>query len=283
MVTAFRPDHRLGDVVASALRQCARVVVVDNTPDGAPGAREVLTHREPSVLLVRTGRNEGLAAALNRGVQAAGDADVLFLDQDSVLPGDLVDRLERHLADPGVGIAAPAPWDAAAGRYLDPRTSRRPPVADLPVVITSGMLVARRALDVVGRLREEFFVDCVDQDLCLRVRAAGLRVVQDRTVHLPHSLGDTRWVGVGPLRLRSTSHPTWRLYWMVRNGTVLARERWRTEPRWVATSLALTGYVAVTVALVEPPRLRRLATMARGARDGATGRTDRRMLPVGAP
>lgn len=282
VITAFRPDARLTEVVGRATEQCDRVIVVDNTPRGEPGA-DAWFPDDGAVRLTRPGVNEGLAGALNRGVKLAGDATaLLLLDQDSAPPDGLVERLARHLVDDGIGIAAPAPWDADATRYLDPRASRRPVVADLPVVITSGMLVRRAVLDAVGPFREDFFVDGIDQDFCLRVRRAGWRVVQDRSVLLPHHLGDTRWRGRGALRLRSTQHPTWRLYWTARNTMVLARENWRREPRWVLTALALLGYVAVTVALFEPPRLVRLRRLTHGARDGCRGRVDPTQVP-GAP
>lgn len=282
VVTAFRPGPGLADVVAAASAQCARVVVVDNTPPGEPCAAELLGQR-PGLVVERSPENLGLAAALNRGVALAGDAAVLLLlDQDSAPPKDLVPRLARHL-DGTVRVATPAPWDATAGRYLDPRAARRPVVADVPVAITSGMVVDRSVLAEVGPFREEFFVDCVDQDFCLRVRRAGGRVVQDRSVRLPHSLGETRWRGWGPLRLRSTQHPTWRLYWATRNGVVLARENLRREPVWALTSIALMAYVALTVALFEPPRLARLARMARGVRDGLRGRVDDSQRPGGRP
>lgn len=301
LVTAFRPDERLAAVVRSAAEQCAGVVVVDNTPLGEPGAEPLLAglrspgaaddaDQAPSagtgpVRVERSGRNLGLAGALNLGLTLAGDADaLLLLDQDSVLPAGLVAALGAHLvADATIGIATPTPWDADADRFLDPRAARRPQLADLPVAITSGMLVRRAVVDQVGAFREDFFVDCIDQDYCLRTRRAGWRVVQDRDVRLPHSLGETRWRRFGPVRLRSTQHPTWRLYWAARNGVVLARESWRREPLWVATSLALLGYVAVTVLLYEPPRAARLARMARGARDGWSGRTDPAQRPGGAP
>lgn len=281
IVTAFRPDQRLAAVVTSARAQCDLVLVVDNTPAGEPGAEQLLSG-EDRVVVERSGRNLGLAGALNLGVDRAGAAAAyLLLDQDSVVPDGLVDRLDAHLTDASIGVATPVPWDATADRPLDPRAAHRPELADLPVAITSGMLVRAETLADVGSFREDFFVDSIDQDFCLRVRRAGWRVVQDRRVRLPHSLGDTRWRGWGPLRLRSTSHPTWRLYWTARNGVVLARENWRAEPLWVATSLALLGYVAVTVLLFEPPRLTRLARMARGARDGWSGRTDHRQRPGG--
>jgi rhamnosyltransferase len=283
VLTAFGPDERLRVVVDEAARQCAQVIVVDNTPLSRPGAETLLEPRS-GLIMVRNSDNVGLAAALNRGIGLADPAAdrVLLLDQDSAIPDGLVASLSAHLdADPRIGIASPAPWDETAGRYLDPRASSRALVSDLPVVITSGMVIRRRALDEVGLLRTDFFVDSIDQDLCLRMRGRGWRVVQDRRVHLPHSLGETQWHGWGPLRLRATHHPTWRLYWVARNSVVLVRESWRREPAWCAVSLALLGYWALTIVLFEPPRWSRLATLLRGCRDGWTGRTDRDQMPDG--
>lgn len=284
VLTAYEPDARIRDVVAAASRECGQVIVVDNTPEPQPGARAVLAPA-PDLTIVRNGANVGLAAALNHGIGlAASDFDaVLLLDQDSTVPDGLVSELRSLLdGDSRIGIASPAPWDATTRRYLDPRASRRPEVADVPVVITSGMVIRRSALADVGPLRVEFFVDCIDQDLCLRMRRHGWRVVQDRRVRLPHSLGDTRWHGWGPLRLRATHHATWRLYWAARNGVVLARENWRSEPAWSALSIGLLAYWALTVVLFEPPRRLRIGTLVRGARDGWTGRADLTQLPRGA-
>lgn len=285
VVTAYRPGHQLAGVVAAATAQVDVVVVVDNTPTGTPGAAELL---EPSdrVDIVSMGYNSGLAAALNTGVaRYAGSERVLLLDQDSSIPPDLVERLGARLEeDPRIGVVAPAPWDAGAARYLDPRASGRPVLADLGAVITSGMLVRRRVLDEVGGFREDFFVDCVDQEFCLRVRSAGWRVTQDRSVLLPHELGETRWHGWGPLRLRATHHATWRLYWIGRNSAVMLREHGRSAPAWSLQWLAIVAYWALTIVLFEPPRWERLGTLVGGLRDGARGRpVPGRHRPQGPP
>src|SRR5260221_5523065 len=225
LATAFHPDGRLADVVEAALKSCAEVVVVDNTPAGQPSAAEAVADLA-GVRVLRDGRTVGLAAALNRGLrEVSPQADaVLFLDQDSVLTPDLVEGLAAHLADPSVAIAAPAPWDAVQGRFYEPGTDRRPDVADRDTVITSGMLVGRSTLAELGTpavlgtlgtaeggpFREEFFVDHVDNDFCLRVRATGARIVQDKRWKLEHSLGVREQHKVGGATVASSRHPVWR-------------------------------------------------------------------------
>ena len=229
-------------------------------------------------------RSLGSAGALNLGIRemAPGSTAVLLLDQDSVLSGELVGLLAAHLADPSIGAAAPAPWDAARGSYIDPRTVLRPEVADRDAVITSGMVVRRSLLADLGGFRDDFFVDCVDQDFCLRLRRRGMRIVQDRRVRLPHVLGDVRAHRFLIGHVRVTHHPRWRLYWVIRNGVLLVKENLRRSPVWCLTSVLIMVRWALLTALYEKPRGARLRAMWHGLRDGLKGRTSADYLPAGS-
>ena len=290
VATAFHPDERLTAVVEAALKSCERVVVVDNTPGDGPFLADTLRDRA-GVTVLRDGRNRGLAGALNAGVDellavehgGVGRPDLLlFLDQDSVLSEDLVLGLAQHLTDPSVGIAAPAAWDERQGRYYEPGADKGPDVADRDTVITSGMLVRRDVLTEVGRFRTEFFVDHVDNDFCLRVRAAGYRVLRDKRQKLAHSLGQRNQHKLPGLSVSSSRHPTWRLYWIARNGTVLIREHRKDAPLWTRNTAAYLVWWFGLRTAIEAPRGPRAMAMLRGFRDGMRGRTSRRYLPPGA-
>lgn len=272
VTTWFHPGEEALAGVQDALRECDLVVVVDNTPgDGAS-----LRHRLPSeVVYLGGGRNRGLAGALNEGVRRLPPAVdiVLVLDQDSRMPAGMVASLLGHLSVPGVALAAPAPWDEVEGRLVEPRAVHGRSVARVDVVITSGMLLRRDVLESLGLFREEFFVDGVDQDLCLRLRRAGWAVVQDRTVLLGHRLGALRWHRVLGFAVRASHHESWRLEGAACNSTVLIREHFRTSPRWAAVGVCQLVYWFLTVLAFEPPRLRRAALFLRGVRHGARSAT----------
>jgi len=110
LVTAFHPDSRLGDLVQSALRQCSRVVVIDNTPTGQPGAASVLDPHE-LVQVELTGQNLGLAGALQ--------------------PGSRTCRRLRRRAAAGPGLRAPERFGRAPGPAprRDARRRHRHPCA----------------------------------------------------------------------------------------------------------------------------------------------------------
>jgi rhamnosyltransferase len=281
LVTAYHPDDRLAAVVESALLTCSGVIVSDNTPATSPSAAEKLD--DPRVTVLRTGFNRGLAAALNSAAdELPPDTDVvLLLDQDSVLPPDLVPALASHLADASIGVIAPNPWDTAHGGSYE-KAAAGQALVDRYGVMTSGMLVRRDCLRTVGRFREEFFVDWVDFDFCLRVHDNGFRVVQDTAVLLPHSLGDRREHRIGPWRTHVLHYPVWRHYWIARNSTVLARERRAKDWRW---SLGAVRYLArwtVKTALFERQRWGCLTALLAGTRDGIAGRHRQTYVPGGA-
>jgi rhamnosyltransferase len=282
VVTAYHPDDRLAAVVESALLTCTGVIVSDNTPASSASAAEKLD--DPRITVLRNGSNQGHAAALNAAVEKlpADTAFVLFLDQDSVLPQALVPALSAHFADEHIGVVAPTPWDAAHGGTYERAAETGPVVADRDGVMTSGMLVRRNCLDAVGRFREDFFVDWVDFDFCLRARNAGFRVVQDTSVLLPHSLGDRREHRVGFLRTHVLHYPAWRHYWVARNSTILAREQLRGNRRWALSAVLYLTRWTVNTALFEAKRRTHVAALLRGFFDGMTGRVSAKYLPAGS-
>lgn len=282
VATAYHPDDRLAAVVESALETCTHVVVVDNTPGTEPTVADKISDSRVKVL--RSGQNVGLAAALNAGIRELPEdiEAVLLLDQDSVLPGDVVTALAAYLDDPTIGIAAPTPWDAAHDSSYDTLAALRSEVADRTDVITSGMLVRRSALAQVGSFREDFFVDFVDIDFCLRLRRSGLRIVQDQRLKLPHSLGDRRVHGLGPLRIQVVHYAPWRLYWIARGASTLLRENLRRDPKWALKAVLFLASWSWRTAAFEDTRTRHVAALARGMRDGLFGRVSLRYLPEGA-
>ncbi|MFD0630757.1 glycosyltransferase [Catenulispora yoronensis] len=227
--TAYHPDHRLAAAVESALLSCSSVIVVDNTPGGGSTAPELAG---PRVTVLAHGRNVGLGAALNLAVrELPSDAEaVLFLDQDSELPPEIVPGLVADLADPAVGIAAPSPWDPRHQRYYCSDARRNDSVSDEEAVITSGMLVRREVLEKVP-FDEDMFIDWVDVAFCLAVKRAGWRIVIDWRLRLPHEIGACEVHTRFGRTVHYSHYPAWRLYWIGRNVSILHRGHFAGRPR----------------------------------------------------
>lgn len=287
IVTAYHPDELLRGVVESALASCASVIVADNTPAPADGSERpdpLGGHRDPRVTVLGDGRNLGLAAALNNGLAALPDGTdaILFLDQDSVIPDGLIEGLAKDLDAPGIGVVGPSPVDASTGRTYETFAGRHERLDDRDMVITSGMLLRRSALQHSPGFREDFFVDYVDLDFCLRLKRAGVRIVRDMDLELPHSIGDVRVHRFLGREVQVGHYAAWRHYWIARNGTILIRENLFALPVWAVTNTLFMARWFVQLALFEPKRRTHVPAFLRGLRDGLTRGVTRKFIPAGA-
>lgn len=176
------------------------IIVVDQTERHEPETAAYLASVRDRIRYVRH-RPPSVVAAANRGVAAAQGEMILFLDDDMRLPERtlIADHVENY-ADASIGAVAGRVLDAdnpVEGPF-DPRSqdsvrgffhsgwthSTRCEVTTAPGANVS---FRRDVLRAVGGLDERLTGNAFrwENDLCLRVRAAGHRVIYDPrpTVH----------------------------------------------------------------------------------------------------
>jgi N-acetylglucosaminyl-diphospho-decaprenol L-rhamnosyltransferase len=191
----------LGDLAGSGLEH--RVLVLDNASgdDLSDLARAL-----PEVAFETAERNLGFGAGHNRLASRHDAAAVLVLNPDArIIEPDTVARLLAALRDGG-GAAAVGPQLVAADGAVDPRDHgelrgfrarvaqaaghshyrRRDEPADAAWVSGAACVVARRWFDAVGGFDTGFFLYKEEEDLFLRIRRAGGRVLYLPTVRIEH-------------------------------------------------------------------------------------------------
>jgi hypothetical protein len=174
VMPTFDQEEFLPAAVASLLAQTHpawELVVVD---DGSPGdVRAALgdARDDPRVTLVRSARNEGLGAALNRGLDATSDGLVAYLPSDDLWHAD-------HLASLVATLAAhPEAVLAFAGvRHGEDRTAAGQ-VAGEPLQLVQ--VLHRRTSDRWVE-RAELTTDDLDRMLWSRLRERGAAVASGR-------------------------------------------------------------------------------------------------------
>jgi len=292
VLVTYHPDIPvLARVLEATLPQVDRVIVVDNgsaaTLDEDLQAFLAAGH----VTLRRLGRNYGVAYAHNRGLEemlAAGYRWGLILDQDSVPAPDMVERLMRgSLAATEAGTRV----SAAGPRYVDPRNGHEQifvglggwrfreirfggsgPDDVVPVdwLISSGMLISAAVLRDVGLMNADLFIDEVDTEWCLRARHMGYQCICATGAVMAHTLGNAT-IRVWFKGIRHVPvHSPIRLYYMMRNGLLLARMA-HVPWRWWLPNLKRLAAQFVVFATMVRPRGRNLGMMLRGLVDGLRG------------
>ncbi|PVG82431.1 HAD family hydrolase [Nocardioides gansuensis] len=270
--TIGRPALRdLLDALARATGPRAeRLVLVDDTPDGAVDERACRRPGLPEVVVLRS-HGRGPAGARNLGWRMAQTEWVSFLDDDVVPDDDWWDRLAADLDKANADVVGGRPAAASQGRIVVPLPADRPltdeerNTAGLASAqwITADMSYRRDVLVRVGGFDERFRrAYREDADLGLRVVERGGRILPgERTTR--HPVPRSRWsASIARQRGNADDQLMRRLHgddWRDRAGAPPGRLR-----RHLATSTA--GALAVVLglggALRRDHRLRLLAAAA---------------------
>ena len=147
--------------------------------------------------------------------------------------------------------------------------------------MTSGALMKSETYQKLGPFEDQLFIDGVDTEYALRMRAAGYRIVESNVV-LNHSLGKMTPHVFAGRHIFVTNHNPRRRYFITRNRIVLLRRYMGKDREW--TAYELTDFWKGTVALLlfEQDRWLKIKYMVRGAWDAILGRLGSRGIMPGA-
>lgn len=196
--------------------QVSNIFVVDNGSSNKNEVEEILGDYK-DVCLMKNKENLGIATALNQACEAAfekGFQWILTLDQDSVCPLDLVERLsDAEKEADSVGIIAPVIIDRNVG-IVGHSTDG---IQKVRTCITSGALTNLKAWKKIGGFDEKMFIDSVDFDFCFRLRKAGYFIYQTNAVTLDHAIGDSKKCRFLFWTFNNLEHSAFRDYYIAQN------------------------------------------------------------------
>lgn len=241
IAVSYQPNEHSVTCLRTLSDKFACTVIVDNCSTNLDAAK--LFHElasRPGVVLIKNHRNLGIAAALNQGIEAArrmGYSWFYLSDQDSQLLTDPLDVIQAVYA--AFVASTPANKLGLIGATFIRRESDTDDATPRVVtggldrycsemtVITSGTALPLSTFEKLGPFREDFFIDHVDHEYCLRARKAGLEVLRSLTPTLLQNLGNfTPYRGLMSLfsRRGSYHYSPLRRYYYARNFVVLRRE-----------------------------------------------------------
>lgn len=267
----YRPDDAFANRVLALSGQVSRILVVDNgSSSEAVAAIERLSEAQ-GVEALFNASNLGLAAALNQGLgwgEHQGLAWVATFDQDTLPGANLVAEAGRVFdAHQGKPIAA-----IGAGWQGTPEQCEIAGGIEVPAVITSGTLHSVATWRALRGFREDFFVDLVDTEFCLRARSAGYHVVRSCLPTMSHDVGRPSRRRLVFRSVTPSNHSRTRRYYMTRNRVRVWRAYARLEPRFVIHDVNAAGKELVKLLLFEEGKRGKLGAMVRGTVDGIRGK-----------
>lgn len=284
VVVSYNPSREILQNIAVLAGQVGHVVVVDNTPSANPQTVIDEVEKQGGCTVIRNRKNLGIATALNLGVQRAillGCEWIVTFDQDSRIGEGYIQELISAFiksSEPRIGVLCPVYRDAQLGAVWPfPRSSNGEPL----MYMTSGALMRSETYQKLGPFEDQLFIDGVDTEYALRMRAVGYKIVESDIV-INHSLGKMTPHTFAGRRILVTNHNAQRRYFITRNRIVLLRRYLGKEREWAAYELTDFWKGTVALLLFEQDRWLKVKYMLRGAWDAVLGRLGSRGVMPGA-
>jgi rhamnosyltransferase len=289
VVVTYFPGSGFQDYLDAWVSQVDELVVVDNgtSPAWCEEISGLIQAKYPNVELIANGQNLGIATALNQGFARLierGHRTAFVFDQDSVPAPGMVDELfgvySEWIQRGPVAMVAPQieiPSAKTISSFLIPRgkflfqrvrCEGEQVLGNVSLVISSGSLFDLDAYQNIGHFRDDFFIDYVDTEYCLRAVEQGYEIIVACKARLRHQLGNQREGRLGPLVMHPTFHSPVRWYFISRNRIAMLFEYAFRFPHWLLYELLVNTYGLVRLVLFEDRKVAKLLAMWLGMRDG---------------
>ena len=224
-IVLYNPDiARLEQSIHRIASQVEMVILVDNASENIGDVEDMFTH-DTKTYLVKNNDNLGIASALNQICQYADEHKfhwVLTLDQDTICPVDIIEKLSRYTTIDRVGILCPA----VDYEGLNLRGKLGPgELTETYACMTSGALTNLNAWKKANGFRDDYFIDFVDNEFCMKFRLNQFKIIRVNNCIMHHQLGEAKEKSIlGIIKRKVCLHKPWRYYYMTRNNLLFIWE-----------------------------------------------------------
>ena len=271
-VVLYNPDASVVDNIKTYASGVDEVFAVDNSDEPNAPLLDRITALGENVTIIPMHGNQGIAAALNRGLQEAsrrGYGYILTMDEDSYFTDDTLqrykDKAEELFAsdEKVIQVGIHNSGDKDDDLVVNNETP--------DWLITSGSIMRVEDSLTVGGFLEKLFIDEVDREFCYRAadRGYSFRRVLDLTMQ--HNLGSPIRGKLFGREFEAMGHSKIRKYYIFRNCTYVMK----TYPRTRKPYRHFLFATWLKTILVEDDKMNKLKYMRMGRRDAKRGRFGR--------
>ena len=271
-IITYQPDLLLLKQNLSALvPQVSGVWLYDNGSANVEDIRNLISDF-PSVELIENRENLGLPINYNKAARKTGNADgnawLLILDQDTVLPEGYVHAASAFFDRKDVSIICPLYWDINAESFEE--FQKRMPPEETSYVkrcISSGSICRVRDILDFGGFDEQMFIDYVDYDYCRTVMEHGRKILRLNRFYLQHQIGHSKTSRFLWKNIVVTNHSAFRWYYFFRNYIYFIRKH--KLGLWTAIKSYKALFIRFLIILFhEDDKWNKLCAILKGFADG---------------
>jgi len=289
VIIAYNPGRGFAANFTAIKGQVDKVIIIDNA--SGDETRQVLKNLEKEnkdgLEIIYNNENFGVAKAQNIGIKMAlkeGYDWVMLLDHDSTaMPKMVLEMMNAYFANPlknRIGIIAPYIEEQNVQKnqygiisFLGALFKRVPLkgvkyINDILSVTASGSLIKRTLLEEIGLMYEEFFIDCIDMEYCLRAITRKWKIMVAGQAVLKHRIGNKTAHDFFGFKFATSNHDAARRYSVSRNRLIFWRLYWNKVPALVYYSFLAALFEIFLILSFEGNKLEKLKNIILGSKDG---------------
>lgn len=220
VVILYNFDNNIIENIKTYTQYCKTIYAIDNSDKKINSLKDLKNIK--NIEYIPLGENKGIATALNIGIEKAlkdGYEWVLTMDQDSYLKMDIL-KYYKEILEKEEKIAVIAPNYNFDRKKLKTFMG----VKQVKYVMQSANLINTKIWNEVGKYKEEFFIDVVDYEYCLRCNKKGYKIIQSGEAVLEHSPAITKSKKILGKELKYGYCSKTRIYYQARNLLWTARK-----------------------------------------------------------
>ena len=292
LLITYNPSHDLAARLDFLHIHFSQIILVDNgsNPPARTWIEAQVLQRGEELKVIFNPSNLGVATALNQGFTLAiqmGYESIICLDQDSMPMPDMKDALvsayRSHPNREKLAILAPDIIEELLGKsslyirsknrlFFERVACEEGILRHVSFVITSGSMYSLEQYKKIGPFRDEFFIDAVDTEYCLRARAKGYEISVACEAGIEHQLGNRQTRQLLGKTHHPTFHPPFRWYYIHRNRVrMILLYGWRF-PHWFFYEMTISITSLLRMLLFEEQRGIKVLAILLGIWDGLTNR-----------
>lgn len=215
VVVLYNFNEKVIENIMSYNKYCKIVYAIDNSETKSKYEHEL--RKIDNLEYIRLGENYGIAKALNEGIKLAQKVNtkwVLTMDQDSYINNDIIKVYEEELKKLNAeDIAILSPVYNIDRKKLEVYKG----IKEKEYSMQSANLINIDVYNKIGDFKEDFFIDVVDYEYCLRARKNGYKIIQCGEAILEHSPAITKEKKIFGKKIQFGYCSPIRIYYQARN------------------------------------------------------------------
>lgn len=276
VIVSYNIGEEIYKCYDSIKKQVDKVIIVDNGSDAETIKVLKNIDKDKNCEVIFLKENYGIAYALNIGAKTAvkgGYKWIITMDNDSQASKDMVkvmmdvyNNLIKSEKDKVVSIA---PRFISEGEKICKEEKNIYSYENL--VITSGNIVNLDIFEEIGYFKEDYFIDYVDNEFCLRILESGKKIIQVNNAILKHKLGNSLEKKILCKTIKSTNHSPVRRYYLTRNSLDVQKRYKHLNIKHINNTKRVLLKFMLEILLVEGEKYKKLKYMWKGYRDYKKG------------